>query len=240
VSLEGGPSSSCALDPPPPPPPVEPRGGHWTHGCACRGEGKDQTCLAGLDALLPAPARARSKRLPSGHHARQTRRSPAEMAAQPADPHGRSCNHGVQGMLVSPAMVFRKSETSQGRCHLKSSQTLSLVSSQPARPAATSTLQVPWYRYLQTVRRRGAWATSFSLPTHFACLMLSQCGSSAPSLAARPYSYPSLLAHPPLYPRPELCRTPAALGGRQSTSRTPSACCGDAPCCTGSFAGSLP
>jgi hypothetical protein len=91
----------------------------------------------------------------------------------------------------------------------------------------------PWYRYLQTVRRRGALASSFLLSTH--CLMLSQCGSSAPSLAARPYSYPSPLAHPPLYlyPRPELYRT-SALGCCESSSSTPSACRGDA-LCTGSF-----
>jgi hypothetical protein len=78
------------------------------------------------------------------------------------------------------------------------------------------------------------WQVPFLLPT--LCLMLSQCGSSAPSRPARPYRYPSSPAHPPLYPRSDLFRTPA-LGCRESTSRTPSACRGDA-LCTGSFPGS--
>ncbi|KAH3967843.1 hypothetical protein HBH98_164250 [Parastagonospora nodorum] len=71
--------------------------------------------------------------------------------------------------------------------------------------------------------------------------MLSQCGTSAPSLqpVSHPYCYPSLLAHPPpLSPRPELFRT-SALDCRSSTSTTPSACFGDA-LCTGSFPWVLP
>lgn len=55
----------------------------------------------GVDALLPASAR---RQVPSVNHMQPDATGPAGMAAQPADPQGRSCNHGVQG-IPSPAVV---------------------------------------------------------------------------------------------------------------------------------------
>lgn len=109
---------------------------------------------------------------------------------------GRSCNHGAARVSLASPWPARKSEHSQGRCP-KSDQTLSLASRRPARRAATPTLQVPSpgpihpgkgiYRKLAGVAR---WRVLFCFLTLCLCLMLctallSQCGSSAPSLPAR-------------------------------------------------------
>jgi hypothetical protein len=50
-----------------------------------------------------AAARQRSQTVPSVNHRQPDATGPAGMAAQPADPQGRSSNHGVQG-IPSPAV----------------------------------------------------------------------------------------------------------------------------------------
>jgi hypothetical protein len=45
----------------------------------------------------------------------QTRHSPAEVAAQPADPPGRSCNHGVQASLAPPRPARKSDAVAAGR-----------------------------------------------------------------------------------------------------------------------------
>jgi hypothetical protein len=118
----------------------------------------------------------------------QTRHSPAEVAAQPADPPGRSCNHGVQASLAPPRSA-RKSDavvagplaprplTRQRPGPRRPPHPLFRYPARPHRSGAG--------RYLQTARRRGAGEFLFA---SLLCLMLSQCGPSAPSPPARPYS----------------------------------------------------
>jgi hypothetical protein len=92
----------------------------------------------GVDALLPASARRQSHQSTTGS---QTRQALQEWLPSLQIHKADLLTMASRVFLAPPSL--RKSETSQGRCHPNPTETLSLASCQPARRAATPTLQVP-------------------------------------------------------------------------------------------------
>lgn len=93
----------------------------------------------GVDALLPASAR---RQVPSSTTCSQTRQALQEWLPS-LQIHKADLVTMASRVFLAPPSSLRKSETSQGHCHPNPTETLSLASCQPARRAATPTLQVP-------------------------------------------------------------------------------------------------